>query len=121
MALRTPVVLAPLFLEDHDRSSAALVDDFRRHLGTLDQRLSDEEAFVSVDQPHIAEFHLTADIAWEAFDLERRAAFDSILPAACFHYCIHEYRLRDQNVVMYHSDLKGVKEAGPSVILTPFW
>jgi hypothetical protein len=32
------------------------------------------------------------------------------LLAACFDYGIHDCFLHGQNVVMYHSDLKGVKK-----------
>lgn len=90
MALRAPVILAPLLLEDHDRSSPALVNDFRRDLCALDQRLADHDALVAVNQPHFAQFHPTADISRETFDLKEGPAFDAILLTACFHYCVHE-------------------------------
>src|SRR5690349_10613419 len=49
MALRPAVVLPPLFFEDHDRPCPSLVDDFRRDLCALDQRLPDLESLVAVN------------------------------------------------------------------------
>jgi len=90
MALRASIVLTPLFLEDHDRSSPALVDDLRRDLCAFDQRLSNEDAFVTMNQPYVAQFHTASDVAWKTFNLKERPVFDPILLAASFDYCIHE-------------------------------
>ena len=69
MALRASIVLTPLFFENHDGSSPALVDDLRRDLCAFDQRLSDEEAFVAMNQPYVAQFHHSSDVAWKTFNL----------------------------------------------------
>jgi hypothetical protein len=90
MTLRTSIIFAPLFLEDHDRSSPALVDDFRRDLCAFDQWLSDENAFIAMNQPHVAQYDSATDVARETFDLKEGPVFHAILFAARFHYCVHK-------------------------------
>jgi hypothetical protein len=90
MSFGAPIILAPLFLEYHDRTSATLIDDLRRDFRALDQRLTHEDTLFAVHQSDIAQFHCAADVARKAFDLDEGSVFDPILLAACFYYCIHE-------------------------------
>jgi hypothetical protein len=52
--------------------------------------LSDEDAFVAMNQPYVVQFHPASDVAWKTFNLNERPVFDPILLAASFHYCVHE-------------------------------
>ena len=70
MALGTPIIFTPLFLEDHDRSRATLIDDLRRNLCAFHQWLSDENALVAMNQPDLAQYHSAAHLARKTFDLK---------------------------------------------------
>src|SRR5690349_14486642 len=121
MSLRPAVVFPPLLLEDHDRPCPALVDDFRRHLGTLDQRLADLNSLVAMHQPHIAQFHLAADVAGKTFDLKEGAVFDPILLSTCFHYCVHECFLRDRTGLCITAISKVSRKRMRPSVCTPYW
>jgi hypothetical protein len=90
MSLGAAVILAALFLKNHDRTSPALVNDFSGDLGALDQGLPDDQALVAMDEPHIAQFHGATHIAGKTFHLNEGSILDPVLLAACFDYCIHE-------------------------------
>lgn len=90
MALRAPIVFPSLLFKHDDRTSPALVDNFRRHFRALYQWLSDHDALVAVNQPNVAQFQGAADLAWKAFNLDERSVLDPILLAACFNDRIHE-------------------------------
>jgi hypothetical protein len=63
MAIGPPIVLAPLFLEDGNGAGPALVNDFGFDGGPFDQWLSDCYTFIAVDQPNLAEFDCSPDLA----------------------------------------------------------
>ena len=54
------------------------------------ERLADEHACISMNQPHIVQFDSAAHVARETFDLDEGSLFDPILLAAGFDYCVHE-------------------------------
>lgn len=73
MALRPPVILAPLLLEDDNRTCPSLIDDLCGDLRALDHGLTDLDSLVAVDESHVAQFDCTAHIAGKAFDLKEGA------------------------------------------------
>lgn len=63
MAIGSPIVLAPLLLEDGNGAGPTLVDDLGFDCGPFDQGLSNRYARVAVNQPNLAKFDRSPDLA----------------------------------------------------------
>src|SRR4029077_3735178 len=90
MAIRPPIVFAPLFLKDGDGTGSALVDNLGFDGGPLHQRLSYLYTLVAVDQPNMAEFDRPPHFAAKGLHLYQCPGFAPILLATCLNDCVHK-------------------------------
>jgi hypothetical protein len=63
--------------------------DLRHDLRARDERLADQEPAIAMHQPHVIQLNRRPHISREAFDLNGRAVFDSILLSACLNDRVH--------------------------------
>jgi hypothetical protein len=57
------IIFATVLLKHRDGSGAPLADDLRCHVRTGDDRLTDDQSLVSVEQPNAIDLHSVSDIA----------------------------------------------------------
>jgi len=81
VAPRSPVVLAPLVLENTDLAVSLLADDGAHDLGVRDVRLTDLDV-VAADQKNFLEGDLVSDPSLELVDLDGVASLNPLLLAA---------------------------------------
>jgi len=62
MASGAAIVFAPVLLEDRNRSRAPLTDNFRGDLGAGDDRLTDDQSALAMQQLDLVDLHGMSDI-----------------------------------------------------------
>ncbi len=89
MSFRPPVLFPPLLFEDEDLVALESLDNFRFYGGGGEDRRSDENLTVILDQKHLIEDDFLAFYGFKLFDIKEIAFLDAILFSACLDHCVH--------------------------------